>query len=87
LILHPQKEIGLNSEDESSLSEISILPDGRVYLFGASRQVLELLQAIPLGDPALAERIEGLRAVAGLKENCLAQNDGSSETLREDITP
>jgi hypothetical protein len=47
-------------KDESALSEISILPDGRVYLFGASRQLLEVLQAIPLGDPALEERISGL---------------------------
>jgi hypothetical protein len=51
----------LNLEDESAISEISILPDGRVYLFGASRQVLESLYAIPLGDPALGERIDCLR--------------------------
>ena len=54
------KEIGLHLDDQSAISEITILPDGRVYLFGASRQVLEILYAIPLGDPALKRRIECL---------------------------
>jgi hypothetical protein len=49
-------------EEDSTISEINILPDGRVCVFGASRQVLELLDAIPLGDPALESRIESLRA-------------------------
>jgi hypothetical protein len=49
-------------EDDSSISEINILPDGRVCVFGASRQVLEVLDAIPLGEPALRDRIECLRA-------------------------
>jgi hypothetical protein len=48
-------------EDESPISEISILPDGRVCLFGASQQVLEVLDAISLGDPTLRSRIERLR--------------------------
>jgi hypothetical protein len=60
----------LNPEDDSSISEINILPDGRVCLFGASRQVLEMLDAIPLGDPALRNRIERLRT------------EESSETVR-----
>jgi hypothetical protein len=55
----------VNLEDESSLTEISILPDGRVYLFGASRQVLEVLNAVPLGDPTLAERVRILRETEG----------------------
>jgi hypothetical protein len=50
----------MNLEDESSISEINILPDGRVCLFGASQQVLEILGSIPLGDPSLKSRIERL---------------------------
>jgi hypothetical protein len=81
----------VSSEDDSSISEISILPDGRVCLFGASRQVLEVLDAIPLGDPALRDRIERLRTsevrrTAEPSEADSAQNDGvnenSSGTLR-----
>ena len=56
------KEISVSLEDDSSISEINILPDGRVCLFGASQQVLEILDAIPLGDPALKSRIESLPA-------------------------
>ena len=48
--------------DESSISEINILPDGRVCVFGASQQVLEVLDAIPLDDAALQDRIECLHA-------------------------
>jgi len=48
-------------EGESSISEISILPDGRLCIFGTSIQILELLDAIPLGDPALQRRIKALR--------------------------
>ena len=72
----------MSLEDDSSISEINILPDGRVCLFGASQQVLEMLDAIPLGDPALSSRIECLRT-ANLQpstvpnEVCSAQNDGT----------
>ena len=59
------KEISVSLEDDSSISEINILPDGRVCLFGASQQVLEMLDAIPLGDPALKSRIECLRTDRG----------------------
>jgi hypothetical protein len=30
-------------EDETTLTEITIQPDGRVYIFGTSRQVLDIL--------------------------------------------
>lgn len=55
----------MSLEDNSSISEINILPDGRVCLFGASQQVLEVLDAIPLGDPTLRDRID-----------CLPKDDG-----------
>jgi hypothetical protein len=55
------KEIDVSLKDDSSISEINILPDGRVCVFGASQQVLEILDAIPLADPILQSRIECLR--------------------------
>ena len=51
----------MSLEDDSSISEINILPDGRVCVFGASQQVLEILNAIPLDDSTLQSRIERLR--------------------------
>jgi hypothetical protein len=32
--------------DETLISQITIQPDGRVYVFGASREVLEVLEAV-----------------------------------------
>lgn len=37
-------------EDESTLTEITLLPDGRVYVFGLSRQVLEILGELQSQD-------------------------------------
>jgi hypothetical protein len=76
------KDISVSLEDDSPISEINILPDGRVCLFGASQQVLEILDAIPLGDPALRSRIERLHTTdvqqaAEPNEACSAQNDGT----------
>ncbi len=77
----------MNREDDSSITEIDILPDGRVCLFGASQQVLEILDGIPLGDPALSCRIDCLRAAhvksAGEpNEACCARSD---ETMKNRV--
>jgi hypothetical protein len=39
--------------DETVLTEITIQPDGRVYVFGASREVLEVLDLISPHDSRL----------------------------------
>ena len=71
----------MSLEDESKVSEINILPDGRVCLFGASRQILEIMDTIVLGDPELKERIERLRTTdvrhaEEPNEACSARNNG-----------
>jgi hypothetical protein len=43
-------------DEESRETEITILPDGRVYVFGLTRQVLETLAAAVPQDRALARR-------------------------------
>jgi hypothetical protein len=48
-------------DDETDVTEITILPDGRVYVFGLSGQVLEVLQTLQTGD----ERVQRLLATAG----------------------
>jgi hypothetical protein len=53
----------LDAEDETRTTEITILPDGRICLFGASREVLEILGGMDLGDPALDQRLEYLRSL------------------------
>jgi len=55
----------LEPEDETQLSEISILPDGRVCIFGASRQVIDAVAALNPSDPAIRRRVERLQALGG----------------------
>lgn len=55
----------MDPEDETAISEISILPDGRVCVFGASRQVIEALAVLDPDDLALRRRIERLEALEG----------------------
>ena len=40
--------------DETNLTEITIQPDGRIYVFGASLPVLEILQSLQPNDPRIA---------------------------------
>jgi hypothetical protein len=53
--------MGMSLEEDAAMSEINILPDGRVCVFGASQQMLEVLNAIPLDDSGLQERVQCLR--------------------------
>ena len=48
-------------DDETAITEITFLPDGRLCLFGASRELLELLGTLNLGDAALDIRLAALR--------------------------
>ena len=50
----------MQSEDESSMTDIEIAPDGRVYIFGASRRVLELFREIGGNDAHLIKRLEAM---------------------------
>ena len=40
--------------DESDISEITILPDGRLYAFGITRPIKEILQRLQSREDALA---------------------------------
>lgn len=53
----------LQADDESRMTEISFLPDGRICVFGLSREVLQLLGDLDLGDPGLTRRWESLRCL------------------------
>ena len=44
-------------DDETHVTEITIQPDGRVYVFGLSRPVLELLATLRPDDPRLTGRM------------------------------
>ena len=57
-------ECGNLCDDETAITEITFLPDGRLCLFGASREVLELLGSLDLGDAALEIRLAAARRAA-----------------------
>ena len=52
----------MNSElfanDETNLTELEIGPDGRVYVFGASREVLQILDALRNQDESIHRRLD-----------------------------
>jgi hypothetical protein len=52
----------MNSElltnDETNLTELEIGPDGRVYVFGASQEVLQILDALRKQDESIRRRLE-----------------------------
>ncbi len=43
--------------DEALVSEIAIAPDGRVFVFGLSKQVLEILATIDPSDSNIQARL------------------------------
>jgi len=48
----------MEPDHETAISEITILPDGRVFVLGASHEVLEILEALNPGDAGLKRRLE-----------------------------
>ena len=62
-------------DDETSITEISFLPDGRVCLFGASREIVALLSHLNLGD-------DSLQARHSLVQSCLQPSSPSESSER-----
>ncbi|MCC7083403.1 MAG: hypothetical protein IT427_00170 [Pirellulales bacterium] len=48
----------LSTIDETNMTELEIGPDGRVYVFGASPEVLKILENLRVEDESLLERLE-----------------------------
>ena len=48
-------------DDETLMTEISIGPDGRVYVFGLSKAVLEILSELTGPASPIREKVEQLR--------------------------
>ena len=51
------------ADDETAITDIELLPDGRIFVFGASRQVLELLRDLENpSDSIIAARLSHLNS-------------------------
>ena len=51
-------------EDESMLSEITILPDGRVYAFGITESISDLLKSLVSREGSRSQQAEQAGEVA-----------------------
>jgi hypothetical protein len=48
----------MNADDETNITDIELLPDGRVYVFGASAEVLIVLDELQGGaDAEIRQRL------------------------------
>jgi hypothetical protein len=59
--------------EDDSLSEITILPDGRVYVFGMTLPLLEMLASVPTRD--------------GRPQTLLAQLRAATSSVDEEVSP
>jgi hypothetical protein len=46
------------TDDETRITELTIAPDGRVFAFGTSRPILELLEALQPRDTRVRRLLE-----------------------------
>lgn len=81
----------MDHDDETSITEISIASDGRIYVFGASQAVLEALDDLELGDRSVAERVALVRSLAAASppETCTntkrpAHGNGPIQRIKHD---
>jgi hypothetical protein len=55
----------MHADDETNITDINLLPDGRICVFGTSIEVLELLDELQGGaDRNVSSRLEALRGSA-----------------------
>jgi hypothetical protein len=47
---------GNDISDETLITEVTIAPDGRIYVFGTSRQILDVLESLQ-PDDAIVQRL------------------------------
>ena len=48
-------------DNEKNITEVTIAPDGRVFVFGTSRPILEVLEALQPRDEKLQRLLEHVR--------------------------
>jgi len=52
----------MNADDETNITDIELLPDGRIYVFGTSLEVLDVLDGMQEGqDAAIKLRLRSHR--------------------------
>jgi hypothetical protein len=69
----------MNADDESNITDIDLLPDGRICVFGTSVEVLEVLEQLQnAGDGSVSERLDCLRRI-NCDEHARSDDHATSE--------
>jgi hypothetical protein len=71
----------LTGNDETATSEITILPDGRIYVFGMSRQVLDVLQSFQPDDARVSKLREHLEELTAGSDQSVTVAEGLAAAL------
>jgi hypothetical protein len=59
----------MNANDETNITDIDLLSDGRICVFGTSIEVLEILDQLQSGaDSAIRERLDSLHGMEEAEE-------------------
>ncbi len=69
----------MDATDETNITEIELLPDGRICVFGTSLEVLELLDELQGGCDELVRRRMIASSGAAPAEYQQIMNEGDSE--------
>ena len=60
---HQNKRNSMSIES-ANITELEVAPDGRIYVFGASPEILEILQSIGFSDGDVHRRVELTQKIA-----------------------
>ncbi len=71
-------------QEERAISEITLLPDGRIYVFGMSQQLLAVFQHLHLGSDTLKDRFAQVQAPEADPEEMLTLQADASGSRSED---
>jgi len=69
----------VDAEDETSLTELELMPDGRIFVFGASGPILEILSQLQAPDDrSVTSRLQGVSPNPSSNDREVAVSPGNS---------
>jgi hypothetical protein len=71
----------LQLPDETLITELTITPDGRIFVFGLSREVLDLLKNLNCCSDDIKQRMDYVDKLEQSDQSRLTTGQGSSENL------
>lgn len=69
----------MKADEETSITDIEIGSDGRIYIFGASREILELIRDLGFGDEHLRLRLDAMNQAETNNNNDNRTHSGNAQ--------